>query len=96
MHMAIVNIVKFTVRPEDADEMVVRRDALVDAAREAAPGLLRAVLSKVDEETWVDVWHWDSEESLQAAQNVVGPVAQAAMALVKDPETTRGQLVSSR
>jgi SpoVK/Ycf46/Vps4 family AAA+-type ATPase len=94
--MAIVNIVRFKVRPEDADEMVVRRDALVDAAREASPGLRRAVLSKVDDESWVDIWHWDSEESLTAAQTVVGPVAQAAMELVKDAEFTRGRLVSSR
>jgi quinol monooxygenase YgiN len=94
--MAIVNIVKFTVRPEDADEMVVRRDALIDAAREAAPGLIRAVLSRVDDETWVDIWHWESAESLQAAQNVVGPVAQAALELVKDHEFTTGELVSSK
>lgn len=94
--MAIVNIVRFKVRPEDADEMVARRDALVDAAKKASPGLVRAVLSKVDDESWVDIWHWDSEESLKAAQAEVGPVAQAAFELVSDHESTRGELVSSR
>jgi quinol monooxygenase YgiN len=94
--VAIVNIVKFKVRPEDADEMVARRDALVEAARLASPGLRRAVLSKVDDESWVDVWHWDSEESLKAAQAEVGPVARAAFELVSDHETTMGQLVSSK
>lgn len=94
--MAIVNVVRFKVRPEDADEMVVRRDALVEAAREAGPGLLRAVLSRVDEETWVDIWHWDSEESLATAQAAVRPTAEAAFALVSDIESTRGQLVSSK
>lgn len=94
--MEIVNIVRFRVRREDAEEMVARRDALVDAARQAAPGLRRAVLSKVDEESWVDVWHWDSEESLKAAQVVVAPIAQAAFELVTEYEGTMGHLVSSR
>lgn len=94
--MAIVNIVKFKARPEDADEVVARRDELVDAARKASPGLRRATLSKVDDETWVDVWLWDSEEDLRTAQAVVGPTAQAAFALVSDHESTMGQLVSSK
>jgi hypothetical protein len=94
--MNIVNIVRFKVRPEDAKEMVARRDALVDAARTASPGLLRATLSKVDEESWVDVWHWDSAESLEAAQAAVRPVAQAAFELVTEYEGTTTQLVSQK
>lgn len=94
--MAIVNVVRFKVRPENADEMVTRRDALVEAARAASNGLLHAVLSKVDEENWIDIWHWESEESLAAVQAQVTPVAEAAFALVSDIESTRGQLVSSK
>lgn len=94
--MTLVNIVKFKVRPEDADEMVARRDALVDAARKASTGPRRATLSKVDEETWVDIWLWDSAEDLTAAQAEVGPVAQAAFELISDHESTQGQLVSSK
>lgn len=65
--MALVRITQFTVNPADADEMLARRAALISAVRAAYPGLTEARLARVDEQTWIDIWRWDSAASLDAA-----------------------------
>lgn len=63
--MTVLRIDRFTVDPTRTDEMLTRRNALVAATREAGPGLLEARLARVDDQTWVDMWRWDSLANAQ-------------------------------
>jgi hypothetical protein len=83
--MAVLRLDQFTIDPADTGELLTRHGALVAAAKDAFPGLIEVQLAKVDDQTWIDVWRWDSLASAQAA--VAGasaiPEAAAAFSLTK-------------
>ena len=58
--MAVLRLDQFTIDPADTGELLTRHGALVAAAKDAFPGLIEAQLVKVDDQTWLDVWRWDS------------------------------------
>src|SRR6266700_2725752 len=70
--MALLRLDQFTIDPADTGELLTRHAALVAAARDAFPGLIEVQLAKVDDQTWLDMWRWDSLASAQAA--AAGPV----------------------
>lgn len=96
--MAVLRFTRFKVDPADTDEMLVRRGALVAAVRDTFPGLIEARLGKVDEETWVDVWHWRSRVDAEAAlaNPAAIPQAAAAFALAKDITAENAEVVDER
>jgi hypothetical protein len=98
--MAVLRLDRFTVDSADAEEMIAKRNALVAAVRDAVPGLIEARLAKLDDQTWIDVWHWDSRSSAQAAieRSRAGaiPEAAAAFALVRDLTTEFAEVVDER
>ncbi|MEV1177125.1 antibiotic biosynthesis monooxygenase [Nonomuraea sp. NPDC049784] len=69
--MPIISVTRFQADPADADQVRTRHAALVDAARAALPGLTEARLGRLNDETWVGVWRWDSAASLQAARQTL-------------------------
>jgi hypothetical protein len=83
--MAVLRIDHFTIDPAGTGEMLTRHAALAAAVKDAFPGLIEVQLAKVDDQTWIDVWRWDSLASAQAA--VAGaptiPQAGAAFSLTK-------------
>ena len=83
--MAVLRLDQFTIDPADTGELLTRHAALVAAAKDAFPGLIEVQLTKVDDQTWLDVWRWNSLASAQAA--VAGattiPEAAAAFSLTK-------------
>ncbi|HSI94304.1 MAG TPA: antibiotic biosynthesis monooxygenase [Jiangellaceae bacterium] len=96
--MAVVRITRFHVDPADAAEMLTRRAALIAAVRAAHPGLTEARLAKLDDETWIDMWHWESQSSLEAAlAGAPGlPSAAPAFALVRDASAELAEIVDER
>lgn len=82
--MSVLRITRFKVRPQDADRMLELRSELIDRVREEAPGLRRTYLGQVDAETWLDLWLWDSRESLQSAVDAQLPEAAAAFSVTSD------------
>ena len=62
-----VEMVTMTVRPEDAEAFLARRDAAMAAIRERYPELRRATLVRVDEQRWVDWVEWADAEQAHAA-----------------------------
>jgi quinol monooxygenase YgiN len=84
--MSIISITRFQADPADAEQIRARHAALVTAVRAAQPGLTEARLGRLDDETWVGVWRWDSAASLQAARQSVSGTAAAteAFALVRE------------
>lgn len=98
--MTVLRIDRFTVDPDQSEELVRRRNALVAAVRSAVPGLLGAKLAKVDDRNWIDLWQWDSIASARAAaeraQAGAFPEAAAAFALAGDVTTEFTHVVDER
>lgn len=84
--MPVISVTRFQADPADAEQVRVRHTALVSAIRAAQSGLTEARLGRLDDETWVGVWRWDSAASLQAARQAAPrtPAATEAFALARD------------
>jgi hypothetical protein len=98
--MAVIRLDRFQADPARADELITRRNALVDAVRTATPGLVQARLTRVDDETWIDMWCWDTRAHAQAAVTLARtgqiPEASAAFALTTDVTTEFTDVVDER
>ena len=80
--MAVLRLDRFIIDPADGAELLSRHAALVAVAKDAFPGLLGVELAKVDDQTWIDVWRWDSLASAQAAVAICAAVCLALIALL--------------
>jgi hypothetical protein len=96
--VAVLRLTRFKTDPADAEEMLARRNALVDAVRRAYPGLIHAQLVKVDDDTWMDAWRWESRANAQAAiaDTAAIPEAAAAFSLTRDASAEFADLVDER
>ncbi|TDC43839.1 antibiotic biosynthesis monooxygenase [Micromonospora sp. KC213] len=85
--MPVVTVTHFHIDSADAGELRARHAALVAATRAAVPGLTEARLGRIDDETWVGIWRWESAESLRASRQAVPGSAEAtaAFALTREP-----------
>ena len=96
--MTIIRTVRFKADPAHAEELIARRAELISAVRVAYDGLIEARLAKVGEDTWVDMWRWDSLPSMQAA--LAGapalPEAAAAFSLARDLTAEEAELIDER
>jgi hypothetical protein len=96
--MAVIRTSRFKTDPARAEEMLARRADLISAVRAAHPGLAEARLARVGEDTWIDMWRWDSPASMQAALAVAPslPEAAQAFALTSDLTAENAELVDER
>jgi heme-degrading monooxygenase HmoA len=98
MTMTVARFARFHVEPTDADEMITRRAALVAAIRQRFPGLIETRLGRLDERTWIDVWHWESLAHLQRALEGGPAIAEApaVFALTQELSTEDADIVDER
>ncbi|MFI7614703.1 antibiotic biosynthesis monooxygenase [Nonomuraea terrae] len=84
--MSVITVTRFHADPADADRLRARHTALVAATRAVVPGLTEARLGRIDDDTWVGVWRWDSAADLRAARAAVpgNAAAAAAFSLTRD------------
>ncbi|MEV4417483.1 antibiotic biosynthesis monooxygenase [Catellatospora sp. NPDC049609] len=96
--MSVVTMTRFTIDPHDAEELRVRHAALVAAVRSVTPGLVAAQLGKLDDQTWLGVWRWESAEHLRAAREIAPsqPTTADAFALAADVTVEQMDLVDER
>jgi quinol monooxygenase YgiN len=96
--MAVIRLVRFTVEPSRASDMIAQRAELVAATRQLYPGLIEARLTRVDDRTWLDLWRWESmshaEAAIRGAHEIPG--ATAAFALTADLSAEFAELVDER
>ena len=78
--MTVLRLDRFTIDPADTGELLTRHAALAAVARYAFPGLIDVQLAKIDDQTWIDVWRWDSLASAQAAVASAPAIPQAGAA----------------
>ena len=93
--MALIRTTRYTADPADADTVRERRTELLAAIRATFGGPAETRLIRVDERTWVDMWRWDSPETLRAALEGGPrlPQAAAAFAVVRDVSAEQGDVV---
>jgi hypothetical protein len=93
--MAIIRTTRFTADPADAEVVLERRRNLLEVLRAKFSGPAETRLIRVDERTWVDMWRWDSAETLNAA--LAGapqlPEAAAAFAIARDASAEQGDVI---
>ncbi|MBT2227698.1 antibiotic biosynthesis monooxygenase [Nonomuraea sp. NEAU-A123] len=86
--MSIVSVTRFQADPADADQVRARHTALVSAIRAELSGLTEARLGRLDDQTWVGVWRWDSAASLRTARQTLPGTAAATEAFAVAREVT--------
>lgn len=93
--MTLIRTTRFTTDPANADTMLVRRRKLLEAVRTGFGGPTETRLIRVGEETWVDMWQWDSPETLRVALEGAPrlPEAAAAFAVASDVTAEQGEVV---
>ena len=67
----------FTVRDGDEAAMLAERPAMIEALRQAFPGLLAAWLTKRDDGSWLDVILWRTRAEAETAARHVSDVPEA-------------------
>ena len=96
--MPVIRLVRFTVEPSRATDMIARRADLVAATRQLYPGLIEARLTRVDDRTWLDLWRWESmsnaEAAIRGAHEIPG--ATAAFELTADLSAEFVEIVDER
>jgi len=96
--MAIIRTTRFTADPAQAEEIIARRAELISAIRAGFAGLTETRLTRVGDDTWVDMWRWDCAASMQAA--LAGgptlPEAAAAFSLTRDVSAENAELIDER
>jgi hypothetical protein len=76
--MAVYELARFRVDPENAEKLVSSRDDMVAAMRRRFPALLDARLARLDEDTWIDVWRWSDLEAAKSAAATASEVPEVA------------------
>jgi len=69
--MSTLELARFTVAPEEVAGMLAARAAVVGELRAHCPDVRRVYLTRVDEDTWLDVVEWESREAAEAAMATV-------------------------
>lgn len=96
--MALMRITRFQADPDNLEELLSRRAALIATIREEHPGLTETCLTRLEDGTWADAWRWDSLESMRAALAAAPslPAAGAAFSLVKEPTAEVAEIVDEQ
>jgi hypothetical protein len=96
--MPVVRSHSYLVNPTDLEEFLARRASLIATVRATHPGLTRAVLVQLDDETFNDTWYWADGAQMAAAFAAIGtfPEAPLAMALTGDATAQNGHVLDER
>jgi heme-degrading monooxygenase HmoA len=94
--MATMELARYRIDPATVAEMQDRWHAAVQAIRARFPGLITAQLTQLDDDTFVDVWQWETREAALAAADGAPQIPEAAalFALIVEPPTMEhGEIV---
>ena len=84
--MTAVELTRYTVDPQHEEAFLQRHHEAVEAMRRRFPSLLEANLARLDQETWIDIWKWESLEAARQAAAEAPQVVEAAalFSLIRD------------
>ncbi|TFE54550.1 hypothetical protein E3E14_07350 [Streptomyces sp. ICN441] len=96
--MITVELTRFRVPPDRAQELLDARPAMIEAFRTDRHGFLDAQLVRIDDDEWLDIVWWDAAEDLDASQAKGGnlPGIQAFFAPISELlSSERGTLLDA-
>jgi hypothetical protein len=76
--MAVFELARFKVEPDNADALLATRDEMIVAMRSRFPQLIQAKLARLDDRTWIDVWEWQDLTSAKQAAETAPSIPEAA------------------
>ncbi|WP_199434159.1 hypothetical protein [Qaidamihabitans albus] len=92
--MTIIRITRFGAAPSvDTDALLARRTALISTIRASYSGLLDTRLTRAEDGTWVDIWHWDSADSAMTVAQAGLPEAAAAFAVTTNATVEQAEII---
>jgi hypothetical protein len=96
--MTFVRTHSYAVAPADLDEFLKHRTSLITTIRASHPGLTEVRLTRLDDGTYTDAWHWDSLEHRDAALRAIADFTDAtlSMARTRDRSVQDGEVVDLR
>jgi hypothetical protein len=65
---------RYVVEDDQEQQLLAKRGAMVEAARENFPGLIDVTLAKLDDGSYVDAWIWEDRRFCEAAMAKVEAV----------------------
>jgi hypothetical protein len=96
--MTLVRHHHYTLDPSDLPEHLARRAKAIGAIRAGHPGLVQTRLTRLEDGTFTDTWHWDTAEHMRAAfaSSRKIPEIGPAMALMRDNSAQNGEVIDER
>lgn len=94
--MATFELARYQIDPSNAEKLEIQWPLAVKAISYEFPGLIQANLVRLDDTTWIDIWHWESHEAaVKAAEGAPKiPAAAEMFSLISGPPTLEhGQIV---
>jgi hypothetical protein len=96
--MTAVRIHRYSVDPAQLDALLARRVQLIDGIRSGFPGLTATTLVKLENDSYVDTWHWESAELMGAALAAAAgfPAVADTLGLTEDHVVHAGEVIDQR
>jgi hypothetical protein len=96
--MAVVRTHRYTVETGRLAQFLEQRSALIQGIRSANPAFTTATLIRHDDGSYLDIWRWESAETMrraaEAAKNF--PLAGATLSLATDHVVLDGEVLDER
>ena len=96
--MASVRTHRYTLAPDQMDKFLAQRAELIGQWRAAGFDLVETRLYRLEDETYLDVWRWASDEVMAKAFDAMGeiPLLEATLGMTSDHSAVDGELVVER
>jgi len=92
--MPAVRVHRYAVDRGDLERFLAQRTELILAIKNN-PAFVGAVLTRLEDGTYLDIWRWESAEQLQAALEAAAgfPLIRATLAYAKDTSAQNGEII---
>jgi hypothetical protein len=96
--MAFVRTHRYTVETGKLAQLLEKRSSLIQGIRSVNPAFTEATLIRQDDGSYLDIWRWESAESLRGAAEAAKnfPLVGATMALTTDHSVVDGEVLDER
>jgi hypothetical protein len=96
--MAVVRTHRYTIETGRLAQLLEQRTALIQGIRSANPAFTEATLIRQDDGSYLDIWRWESAETMRAAADAARnfPLVGATLALTTDHSVVDGEVLDER
>jgi hypothetical protein len=96
--MATVRTHRYTLAPDQVDKFLAQRGELIGQWRAAGLDLVDTRLYQLEDGTYLDIWHWASDEVMAKAFDSMNelPLVGATLGMTSEHSAVDGDLVDER